>query len=379
MDMDYRFSEEHEMLRAKVRKFAETKLAPIAPHVDELDEVSWEVARLLANEGLFTLLVPPEYGGIGIRSMRNCIVREELSRISVHADLLFAEMALCTFPISTYGTPAQKQKYLPPFARGETLGSFALTEPDAGSDVANLKTVARLDGDHYVLNGGKCFASVGPFAQTYVTFARTDPSATGSRGISAFIVEKGTPGFTGTSMKLMGPHPIGELSFVDCRVPKENLLGETGRGMRVALSTLDFLRMSVGASAIGIAQRAFEEAVSYSKKRIAFGQPIAELQSTQFKLADMAVQIEAARLLVYKAAWLRDEVQERVTRESAMAKLFATEMAWRVVDEALQLHGGYGVVRGMPVERLYRAVRQPRVYEGTSEIQRVVISRSVLE
>lgn len=377
--MDYRFTEEQEMLRAKVRKFAEDKLAPIAPHVDELDEVSWDVAKLLAAQELFTLLVPPEYGGVGIKSMRNCIVREELSRICVHADLLFAEVALCTFPITTFGTPAQKQKYLPPFARGETLGSFALTEPDAGSDVANMKTTARLDGNHYVLNGSKCFASVAPWAHTYVTFARTEPGATGSRGISAFIVEKGTPGFTGKPMLLMGPHPIGELTFTDCRVPKENLLGEPGKGMRVALTTLDFLRMSVGAASIGIAQRAFEEAVSYSKKRIAFGEPIANLQATQFKLADMAMNIEAARLLVYKAAWLKDEGQERVTRESAIAKLFATEMAGRVVDEAVQLHGGYGVVRGMVVEKLYRAVRQPRVYEGTSEIQRVVIARSILE
>jgi alkylation response protein AidB-like acyl-CoA dehydrogenase len=377
--MDFRFNEEQEMLRARVRKFAESKLAPIAAEVDELDEVSWDVAKMLAEQELFSLLVPVEYGGIGMKSTRNCIVREELSRISTHADLLFAEMALCAFPITTYGTPAQKQKYLPPFARGQTLGSFALTEPDAGSDVANMKMTARLDGNHYVLNGGKCFASVGPFAQTYVTFARTDPTQTGSRGISAFIVEKGMPGFEGKPMKLMGPHPIGELTFTDCRVPKENLLGEAGRGMRVALSTLDFLRMSVGASAVGIAQRAFEEAVSYAKKRVAFGAPIAALQAVQFKLADMAVQIDAARLLVYRAAWLRDEVQERVGRESAIAKLFATEMAWRVVDEALQIHGGYGVVRGMPVERLYRAVRQPRVYEGTSEIQRVVIARSILE
>lgn len=377
--MDFRFTEEQEMLRTKVRKFAESKLAPIAAVVDELDEVSWDVAKMLAEQELFTLLVPKEYGGVGMKSTRNCIVREELTRISIHADLLFAEMALCTFPITTYGTPAQKQKYLPPFARGETLGSFALTEPDAGSDVANMKLTARLDGNYYVFNGGKCFASVGPFAQTYVTFARTDPTQTGSRGISAFIVEKGTPGFEGKPMKLMGPHPIGELTFTDCRVPKENLLGEPGRGMRVALSTLDFLRMSVGASAVGIAQRAFEEAVSYANKRVAFNAPIADLQAVQFKLADMAVQIDAARLLVYRAAWLRDEVQERVGRESAIAKLFATEMAWRVVDEALQIHGGYGVVRGMPVERLYRAVRQPRVYEGTSEIQRVVIARSILE
>jgi len=377
--MDYSFTEEQEMLRAKVRQFAENKLAPIAAFADELDEVSWEVANLMAEAELFTLLVPPEYGGVGIKSVRNCITREELSRICLHADLLFAEMALCTFPISAFGTSMLKPKYLPNFARGKTLGCFALTEPDAGSDVANMKMTARLEGNDYVLNGNKCFASVGPFAQTYVTFARTDLNSTGSRGISAFVVEKDTPGFEGKPMKLMGPHPIGELTFTDCRIPRENLLGEAGRGMRVALTTLDFLRMSVGAAAIGIAQRAFEEAVSYSKKRIAFNQPISDFQSTQFKLADMATQIEASRLLVYRAAWLRDDVKDRVGKESSMAKLFATKIAWKVVDEALQIHGGYGCVRGMPVEKLYRAVRQPRVYEGTSEIQRVVIARSILE
>ena len=376
--MDFRFTEEQEMLRNKVRRFAEEKLAPIAAEVDELDEVSWEVARLLAEQELFSLLTPEEYGGVGLKAVPICIVREELSRISVHADLLFAETCLCTFPISTYGTEAQKQKYLFPFARGEKVGCYALTEPESGSDVANLQTTAVLDGNSYVLNGSKCFASVGPFAQTYVTFAKTDPTQ-GSRGISAFIVEKGTPGFDGKQMKLMGPHPIAELTFTDCRLPKENLLGELGRGMRVALSTLDFLRMSVGAAAVGIAQRAYEEAISYSKKRVAFGQPISEFQSTQLKLADMATELDAARLLVYRAAWLRDEVAERVTKESSMAKLFATEMAWRVVDQALQLHGGYGVVKGMTVERLYRAVRQPRVYEGTSEIQKIVIARHVLE
>jgi len=376
--MDFWFTEEQEMLRNKVRRFAEEKLAPIAAEVDELDEVSWEVARLLGEQGLFSLLIPEGYGGVGLKSMLMCIVREELSRISIHADLLFAEMALCAYPIGTYGTEAQKQKYLPPLAKGEKLGCFALTEPEAGSDVANLQTSAVLDGDSYVLNGSKNFASVGPFAQTYVTFAKTDP-AQGGRGISALIVEKGTPGFEGKPMKLMAPHPMAELTFTDCRLPKENLLGELGRGMRVALSTLDCIRMSVGASTIGIAQRAYEEAISYSKKRVAFGQPIAEFQSTQLKLADMATDIDAARLLVYRSAWLKDETSDRVTKESSMAKLFATEMAWRVVDQALQLHGGYGVVKGMTVERLYRAVRQPRVYEGTSEIQKIVIARHVLE
>jgi butyryl-CoA dehydrogenase len=375
--VDFRFTDEQEMLRTEVKKFAEKKLAPIAAEIDERDEVSWEVVRMMGDEGLFCLLIPKEYGGVDLKSVPICIAREELSRISIHADLYFAEMALCAYPISTYGTEEQSREYLPPFAKGEKLGCFALTEPEAGSDIANLQTTAILDGDFYVLNGSKCFASVGPFAQIYVTFAKTDPSQ-GSRGISAFIIEKGTSGFDGKMMRLMGPHPMAELTFTNCRLGKNNLLGEPGKGMKIALSTLDCIRMSVGASAVGIARRAYEEAITYSKKRVAFGQPIAEFQSTQFKLAEMATDIDAAGLLVYRSAWLRDETGKMMTKESSMAKLFATEMAWRVVDQAVQLHGGYGVVKGMPVERLYRAVRQPRVYEGTSEIQKVVIARHIL-
>jgi len=375
--MDFRFTEGEEMLRSTVRKFAEKKLEPIAPEVDEMDDVSWEVAELLKEQDLFALLVPEEYGGIGLKAVSICIVREELSRVCIHADLLFAETCLCSFPISTFGSETLKQKYLPPFAKGEKVGCYALTEPDAGSDVANMQTKADLDGDFYVLNGNKCFASVGPFAQTYVTFAKTDP-AKKSKGISAFVVDKDTPGFEGKQMFLLGPHPIAELTFTDCRIPKENLLGEQDKGMRVALGTLDFMRKSVGAAAVGVAQRAYEEAVKYSKQRMAFGQPLSAFQATQFKLADMATEIDAARLLVYRAAWMRDEVADRVTKESSMAKLFASEMAFRVVDEALQIHGGYGVVKGMTIERLYRTIRQPRVYEGASEIQRIVIARHIL-
>jgi alkylation response protein AidB-like acyl-CoA dehydrogenase len=375
--MDFRFTEQEDLLRAKVRKFSEDKLAPLAPEADERDEVSWEIVKLMAENELFRLTVPEEYGGVGMKAMTNCILREELSKISVHADVYYAEDVLCTYPISVYGTEEQKRKYLPAFASGKHIGSFALTEPDAGSDVGNLQATAVPDGDLYILNGSKCFASVGPFAQTYLTFARTDPSA-GSKGISAFIIEKGTPGFEGKQMKLMGPHPIGEMTFKDCRLRKNNLLGKEGKGLEVALSSLDNARMGVGASSVGMARRAFEEAVSYSRKRVAFGKPISEFQSTQFKLADMALDIDAAALLVYRAAWMKDTTGGRVTRESSMAKLYATEMAWRVVDQALQLHGGYGVVRGMPVEKLYRAVRQPRLYEGTTEIQKVVIARHIL-
>ena len=375
--MDFAFTKEQEMLKTEIRRFAEEKLEPIAAEVDELDEVSWEVVRLLAEQELFCLLTPKEYGGVGATATSICIAREELSRVSTHADLIFAETALCAFPIRTFGTDQQRDKYLTAFTKGELIGCYALTEPDAGSDVSGMQMTATLDGDHYVLNGTKCFASVGPFAQTYVTYAKTDPDQ-GTRGISAFVVDKGTPGFEGVPMKLMGPHPIGELTFTDCRIPKKNLLGDPGKGMRIAMTTLDFMRTSVGAHAVGVAQRAFEEAVNYAKGRRAFGQAISEFQNTQFKMADMATEIDAARLLVYRAAWVRDEVSDRVTREASMAKLYATEMAWRVVDQALQIHGGYGVLRGTKIESLYREIRQPRVYEGTSEIQRMVIARHIL-
>ncbi|MBW1642736.1 MAG: acyl-CoA dehydrogenase family protein, partial [Deltaproteobacteria bacterium] len=284
--MDFRFTKEQEMLQREIRKFAEEKLEPIAAEVDELDEVSWEVVRLLAEQELFCLLTPEEYGGVGSTATSICIAREELSRVSGHADLLFAETGLCAFPIRTFGSEEQKGKYLTAFSKGEAIGCYALTEPDAGSDVSGMQTTAVLDGDQYVLNGTKCFASVGPFAQTYVTYAKTEPDQ-GARGISAFIIEKGTPGFDGKPMKLMGPHPIGELTFNDCRIPKGNLIGEPNKGMRIAMTTLDFMRTSVGAHALGVAQRAYEEAIEYSKNRKAFGKTIAEFQNTQFKLADM--------------------------------------------------------------------------------------------
>jgi len=375
--MDFRFTKEQEMLQKEIRNFAEAKLEPIAAEVDELDEVSWEVVRLLAEQEIFCLLTPKEYGGVGPTATSICIAREELSRVSGHADLLFAESGLCAFPIRTFGSEEQKLKYLNGLAKGELIGSYALTEPDAGSDVGNMQSTATPDGDDYVLNGTKCFASVGPFAQTYVTYAKTDPDK-GTKGISAFILDKGTPGFDGKPMYLMGPHPIGELTFNDCRIPKSQMIGEPGQGMRIAMTTLDFMRTSVGAHALGVAQRAYEEAINYAKSRRAFGQPIAEFQNTQFKLADMATELDAARLLVYRAAWMRDEVSDRVTKEASMAKLYATEMAWRVVDQALQIHGGYGVLRDSITSKLYREIRQPRVYEGTSEIQRLVISRHIL-
>jgi acyl-CoA dehydrogenase len=287
---------------------------------------------------------------------------------------------LGTYPITLFGTEEQKRKYLPAIGSGERLAAFALSEPDAGSDVARMKTTAVLDGDHYVLNGAKRWISQGPAAEIYTVFAKTDP-AKGNRGISAFIVEKGTPGFDPSrKMKLMAAHCLCEPRFENCRIPKKNLLGEENRGMRISMENLDMFRTTVGATAVGFAQRAYEEALSRAKSRIVFDQPLSEFQATQFKLADMATEIQAARLLVYWAAILKDrgESWRKVMTSASMAKLFATEVCHRVVDESLQIHGGAGLMKGMPIERIYRLQRSLRIYEGTSEIQRITIAREIL-
>ncbi|MFC2021759.1 acyl-CoA dehydrogenase family protein [Chloroflexota bacterium] len=379
--MDFMFTEEQKELRRRVRKFAEEKLAPIAPEVDESEEISWDLVKLLADEGFLRLMVPKEYGGDGKVSCVNvCIVREEFSRMCDAAAGIFTMQGLGTYPITLFGTEEQKRKYLPPIGNGEKLAAFALSEPDAGSDVANMKTTAVLDGDHYVLNGVKRWSSQGPAAEIYTVFAKTDPTK-GSKGISAFIVEKGTPGFDPSrKMKLMAAHCICEPKFENCRIPKENLLGEEGRGMRISMENLDMFRTTVGATAVGFAQRAYEEALSRAKSRIVFGQPLSEFQVTQFKLADMATEIQAARLLVYWAAILKDQGEswQKIMTAASMAKLFASEVCHRVVDESLQIHGGTGIIKGVPIERIYRAQRSIRIYEGTSEIQRVTIAREIL-
>jgi alkylation response protein AidB-like acyl-CoA dehydrogenase len=381
MDMDFMCTEEQRALRTRVRQLAEEKIDPMAAEVDESDEISWDLVRLLADEGLLRLIVPEEYGGAGMVSCVNiCIVREELSRICGAADIIFTMQGLGTYPITLFGTEAQKRKYLPPIANGEQLAAFALSEPDAGSDVANMQTTAVLDGDHYVLDGSKRWTSQGPAAGIFTVFAKTDP-AKGSRGISAFIVEKGTPGFDPShAVQLMAAHCIGEPQFENCRIPRENLLGEEGQGMRISLENLDMFRTTVGATAVGFAQRAYEEAVSRAKTRIAFGQPIADFQMTQAKLADMATEIQAARLLVYWSAMLKDrgESWRKIMQAASMAKLYASEVCHRVVDQSLQIHGGVGLVKGVPIERLYRMVRSIRIYEGTSEIQRLTIAREIL-
>lgn len=379
--MEFMLTEEEKELRLFVKKLADEKLAAFGPEVEESEEVSPDLVKVLAREGLLRLMVPKEYGGAGRVSCVNiCIVREEFSRSCPAAAGIFTMQGLGTYPITLFGTEAQKRKYLPLIASGEKLAAFAVSEPDAGSDVASMKTTAVLDGDHYVLNGSKRWISQGPAAGIFTVFAKTDP-AKGSKGISAFIVERGTPGFdSGKQMKLMAAHCISEPVFQNCRVPRSNLLGEVGGGMRISLENLDMFRTTVGATAVGYAQRAYEEAVSRAKSRTVFGRTLSDYQITQVKLADMATEIQAARLLVYWAAMLKDrgENWRKIMQSASMAKLYASEVCQRVVDESLQIHGSTGLIKGMAIERLYRGVRSIRLYEGTSEIQRITIAREIL-
>jgi len=369
-----------EELKGLVARTATEILRPLADVWGERDEMNWDLVRALGKEGIFPLLVPGRYGGSlegPFRAMTLCLVREELARCCPPAEELFAIQGLGSYPILLAGSEAQKARHLPPIARGERVPAFALTEPKAGSDAAGLTTAATREGDGWRLRGEKRFISNAPVADVYVVFARTGPGR-GTRGISAFLVEKGTPGLDGRPMHTLAPHVIGELTF-DCRLPASSLLGPLDEGWRIAMGTLDVFRASVGAQAVGLAQAAFELSVAHAKSRVQFGEPIARFQAIQTKLADMATEIRAARLLVYSAARLKDSGAERVTLEASMAKLYATEMAHRVVDQAVQIHGGAGVLRGHPVERLYREARAGRIYEGTSEIQRLIIARHLLK
>jgi alkylation response protein AidB-like acyl-CoA dehydrogenase len=379
--MSFHYTEEQKKLKMQVRKFAEEKLAPIAPVVDTTAEISWDVINLLADEGLFRYVVPVQYGGVGVVPDNLSIIREELSRVCIQADDTFIMSAMGGLPVILFGNEEQKQKYLPRIAKGEIIGSYSLTEEGSGSDVANIKTTARLDGNFYILNGKKVYASNGGGAELCSVYAKTDPSL-GGRGITAFVLDAKTPqpGLIVKMMNLVASHPGYEISFVNYRLPKENVVGEPGKGMRIALTTLDVCRCSVGAATVGIAQAAYEEALKYAQERQAFGRSIAEFQAIQFKLADMVTNIQAARLLVSQCAELTDiNHPEKTIGRASMAKLFATEMACRVVDEAVQILGGSGLIRGCKIDRLYRAVRAPRIYEGTSEIQRITIARSLMK
>ena len=377
--MDFAFTPKQVELQKWVRQIAEEKIAPIAEEADESPTVHAGLMAILANEGLLRYCVPEEYGGVGVRVMDLCIIREELARVSCQADTNFIMQGLGSYPITLGGTDEQKARYLPPIARGESIAAFALTEPHAGSDVISMKTEAKLDGDDWVLNGQKKFISQAGDASTYTVFAQTEPGQ-GSRGISVFVVEAGTPGFDDSKrMDLMAAHPIGEPKWVDCHVPQANLLGERGRGLRLAMGTLDTFRTTVAAAAIGMAQAAYEASIEYAKNRQMFGQNLSDFQATQFKLADMAVSLDAARLLAQRSAWLKDSGEESVIKEASFAKLFGTEAATRIIHEAVQIHGGAGLERGNRVERLYREIRALTIYEGTSEIQRQTIARQILK
>ena len=382
--MDLKLTEEQEMVRKMARDFAQKEVAPIAAEMDEKGEVPFENIKKMGQLGLLGLTAPEEYGGGGADTVSYVVALEEIAKACASTAVVMAvQNSLVNYALARFGTEEQKRKYLTPLARGEKIGAYALTEPEAGSDAAAIRTRAVRDGDEYVINGTKHFITNGGFADIVILYATVDPSK-GYRGITAFIVEKGTPGFsTGKEESKMGIRATNtcELIFQDCRVPVANRLGDEGQGFKIALSALDAGRIGIGAQAVGIAQAAYEAALEYAKTRVQFGQPIAQLQAIQWMLADMATRIEAARLLVYKAALAKDEAQKtgaRFSKEAAMAKLFASETAGFVTDCALQIHGGYGYMKDYPLERYYRDARITRIYEGTNEIQRLVIARSIL-
>lgn len=345
------------------------------------EEQARRIVHALASEGLLGYTVPAQFDAgakeIDVRAL--CIVRERLCYESSLADLMFAMQGLGSFPVTLAGAGEIKRRLLPLVRSGEAITAFAITEPGAGSDVSAIQTTARRDGASYVIEGSKSFISNAGIADFYTVFAKTDPEQ-GHKGISAFVVEKDAPGFSfEEKIELIAPHPIGRIRFNGCRVSAANLLGEEGEGFKIAMRTLDTFRPTVGAAAIGLASRAMDEALGFARQRVQFGRAISEFQSTQMKLAEMATELDAARLLVYRAAWKRDSGSERITLESAMAKLYATEAAQRIIDQAVQIHGGAGLVKGAAVEHLYREIRALRIYEGTSEIQKLVIAGQLLK
>ncbi|TPF15007.1 acyl-CoA dehydrogenase [Priestia megaterium] len=375
--MFFKLSEEHEMIRKMVRDFAKNEVAPTAAERDEEERFDRGIFTQMADLGLTGIPWPEQYGGIGSDYLAYCIAVEELSRVCASTGVtLSAHTSLAGWPIYTFGTEEQKQKYLKPMATGEKIGAYGLTEPSAGSDAGGMRTLAVKDGEDYILNGSKIFITNGGEADIYVVFARIDPN---EKRTSAFIIEKDMPGFSvGKKEKKLGirSSPTTEIIFEDCRVPKENLLGNEGEGFKVAMMTLDGGRNGIAAQAVGIAQGALDAAVAYAKERQQFGKPIISQQGIAFKLADMATSIEAARLLTYQAAWLESQGLP-YGKESAMSKLYAGDTAMKVTTEAVQVFGGYGYTKDYPVERFMRDAKITQIYEGTQEIQRLVISRSL--
>jgi butyryl-CoA dehydrogenase len=379
LKMNFRLSEEHEMIRKMVRDFARNEVAPTAAERDEEERFDREIFDKMAELGLTGIPWPEEYGGIGSDYLAYCIAVEELSRVCASTGVtLSAHTSLAGWPIYKFGSEEQKQQYLRPMAEGKKIGAYGLTEPGSGSDAGGMRTTARLEGDHYVLNGSKIFITNGGVADIYVVFALTDPSSK-QKGTTAFIVESDTPGFSvGKKEKKLGirSSPTTEIIFEDCKVPVTSRLGEEGEGFKIAMMTLDGGRNGIAAQAVGIAQGALDAAVDYAKERQQFGKPIAANQGIGFKLADMATNIEAARLLTYQAAWLESKGLP-YGKESAMSKLFAGDTAMKVTTEAVQVFGGYGYTKDYPVERYMRDAKITQIYEGTQEIQRLVISRMI--
>ncbi len=388
--MDFGLSKKHEMARSLFKEFAENEVKPLAQEVDETEKFPTGTVEKMAKYGFLGIPVPKELGGQGCDILTYAMCVEELSKVcGTTGVIVSAHTSLCVDPILTFGTPEQKEKYVPDLASGKKLGAFGLTEPMAGTDAQGQQTKAVLDGDEWVLNGSKCFITNGKEADVYIVIAVTgkvEKRGRTMKEISAFIVEKGTPGFTfGVKEKKMGIRGSStyELIFTDCRIPKENLLGKQGKGFNIAMHTLDGGRIGIAAQALGLAEGALETTIAYVKERKQFGRSIAQFQNTQFQLADMATKVKAAQLMVYRAALKKDEYQAGAkvsySVEAAMAKLYVAEVAMEVTTKCVQLHGGYGYIREYDVERMMRDAKITEIYEGTSEVQRMVISGALLK
>jgi butyryl-CoA dehydrogenase len=377
--MEFELTEEQKILQTTIRDFAKKELEPVADELDQAEEFPWQNFKRMAELGLTGAILPAEYGGSDIGELSLNIAIEEIGRACASsAHILDSHLLLCCSPIYFFGNDEQKQKYLPPLAKGEKVGAYGLTEPDAGSDIGNIKLKAVKDGDDYILNGQKTFISNGEVCDTAIVFASIPELA--PRGTTAFIVEAGMPGFTkGKKFKKLGMRAAttAELFFEDCRVPAANLVGGEGKGVRIALSTLDRGRIGIAAQAVGIARAVLEKSIEYSNVRQQFGAPISRNQAVSFKLADMAIEIEAARFLYYKAAYLADK-REAFSTNAAMAKVFASELAMKAATWGIQIFGGYGYMMEYPMQRYFRDAKVTEIYEGTSEVQRIIISRALL-
>jgi butyryl-CoA dehydrogenase len=379
--MDMLREEKHRAVRQSVRRFCDRELRPIAAQIDQEARFPWEVVEKMGALGYFGIQIPQTLGGAGLDAISYAIIIEEISRVSAAIGLCVSvHNSVAVYPIMAFGSPTQIARWVPPLARGEKIGAFCLTEPNAGSDAGGIEATALADGEAYRVNANKVFVTNGGIADVCLIFCRTDPAA-GRRGISVVVAERGTAGFVvGDLEDLCGmrANPVCSIRLNDCRVPRTNLLAGEGMGLKIGLAALDTGRMGIGAQAVGIAQAALEEGVRYARQRQQFGVPIQRHQAIQIMIADMATQVDAARLMVYRAAALKDKGLP-FSKESAMAKLFASEAATHVTDLAVQIHGGYGYSKSYPVERYYRDARVTRIYEGTSEIHRMVIAKSVMD